>query len=136
MTKQRAGHRLDPMEVRPGLVLWLDPEVLAQGGGHSAAPPERWVRGLHHFLVVDGTKFAATLLPLYSSGAHLCRHRLDNQAMSGSPHWTLGTWHWDARQVWRAPVSAILAAASHDLSTPGRRNRLGAHALPAIWRQQ
>lgn len=133
------GPRVEPEEITPGLALFLDPDVLEQEGASYTCPPRNRVCGNHYFLVVQVVEHrdAAMMVPLYSSGSHRCRIKLDNSAMTGSSYWTGGTWHWDTRQVWLAPTKTIPLSAqiAEDRSTPTKRNRLHPAALPSAWRK-
>ena len=124
-------------EITPGLALFLDPDVMEQEGATYTCPPKNRVRGKHYFLVAQVVEWreSAMLLPLYSNGGKF-RSRLRNAAMSGSNYWVSGTWHWDVRQVWLAPLKSIPLAAliAGDKSRPVKRNRLAASALPEAWK--
>ena len=120
-------------EIVRGLVLHLDPAVLAANGGVPSCKPERAVQDGHFFLCLSTEADSGRWVPLYSTGGE-GRKRLEAPGRKGHPKWTRGIFHVDRDQEWTAPHAAIIAAAKagKDKSGPGRRNRLGVNALAAI----
>jgi hypothetical protein len=123
---------LSGSEIKAGLVLHLDPDVLEVKGGTFTCKPVSRVQDGHFFVCLstsDGE--ATTWLPLFSNPGD-GREALALTGRTGYPKWTRGTFYWHHDQVWAAPHEAVIAAAKAggDMSRAGARNFL--RTLPSI----
>ena len=117
------------VEIRPGLVVYVDTEQLrAIGGSETNAEltgtEDRAVHGPHQFLVlsVDRIQEGSCLaVPLFSARANGSL-TLDRPKMGGSLSvWRNGTYHFSRWQHWRIPLGAFAATSSGELSDPADR---------------
>ncbi len=124
---------VDPREIRPGIVLHLDPETLLAQGAIYSCDDDRRVIGCHFFLCIEVTGECGRWLPLYSRDG-FGRVRLSQLGRSGHSKWVTSECHFHEDQVWRATHQAVVAAArvGHDFSEPGRRNRIAVESLPDV----
>lgn len=124
---------LTATEIRPGLVLHLDPRVLdAEGAACSCAPGLR-VKGPHFFVCISASGALGQWLPLYSRPG-VGRRELPPHGRTGHEKWADGTFFWHKDQVWTASADAIqiAAKAGGDKSTPTARNLIAPTALPRL----
>ncbi len=120
-------------ELRPGLVLHLDPNALEQRGGQFTCSPSHRVKGGHFFILLVHEDDAWTMAPLYEEDRRKARVPVGRDR-SGHGKWTDGTFHVDRLQTWSAPPAAIIKAAraGDDRSAPGARNRLNEPSLGSL----
>jgi hypothetical protein len=120
-------------EIKPGLVLHLDPETLEREGGTYACDASRRVQEGHFFLCLSTLKEVGWWLPLFSEPGD-GRTKLSRDGRSGHEKWTTGECYWHKDQVWSAPHKAVIAAAiaGADQSSLALRNRLAGRALPKV----
>lgn len=120
-------------DIAPGLVLHLDPAVLAQHGATPSPASEKIVIGPHFFLcyAVDGGRSWWT--PLYTKPSAV-RHDLSRWGRVGHEKWTGGAFNFHPEQHWIADANAIALAAraGRDRSRSGARNRMAVEQLPRM----
>ena len=141
VTKQ--GHKNDrpkisrvrPDEVTAGLVLNLDPDVLARYGWTVSCSDDRRVIGRHFFLCLDVRGEVSDWVPMFSrDGAG--RRKVAQTGRTGHPKWIDGCCYYHTRQVWTAADrQAVIEAAlaGRDLTNPDQRNRLALSGLPSLF---
>lgn len=110
-------------DIKPGLVLFLDPEDLKKAGGRCSGKPEFHVREPHLFLCLEVIKDEAFWTPLYSRSSN-CRVLLDNNEKRGHSNWRRHTSYVNLDEKWVLSTRAvcIAAARSNDKSRKGKRN--------------
>lgn len=126
-----------PNEIRPGLVVRLDPAILIATPGCStnaeiAGDGDRAVTGPHLFLVlhVDEVDGAALAVPLFSDRAP-GSVALDESMKSGPSQGWVGTIsHYSRWQHWWIPVEHLVQASTGDGTRVGTR-RTYAEKKPA-----
>jgi hypothetical protein len=115
---------VDPQELRPGLVLYLDPAILEQDSRtETVSPRDASIRGPHFFLLLPSPWQRRWLTtPLYSRPGR-ARLRLDPKLKGGpSRPWHEHHSYLYRRQLWVAPISAIVDASIYDTSPRDYRN--------------
>ena len=125
-------------EIRPGLVVHLDPALLrAQGGSETNAQRDetgdRAVTEPHDFLVLEVDRAAGTCLavPLYSRSAPGSQPLRESEKGGPTEHWVGVETFFSRWQHWRIPLSAIPAASASDDSEPAdRRTYAATHPAP------
>ena len=120
-------------EIRPGLVLHLDPSQLELKGARCTCLAEQRVEGHHFFLCLDTDNSEGDWPPLYSNPGPL-RQMLSSDGRRGHAKWTDGVFHFHPSQIWTVSHLAILgaAAAGNDQSTAGNRNMLDEEKIPIL----
>lgn len=122
-------------EVKPGLVVHLDTDILrAIGGSKTNAEKtnaqDRAVVGPHYFLIleVDTTLRQCLAVPLFSKPAD-GSERLDANLKSGEPDkWANEDSHFSKWQHWHIPMEAIPAASENEESTRDSRRGYAIHS--------
>lgn len=124
----RPGSAPDPFqglvrEIKKGIVLHLDPDVLESCGGVPTGRPECRVRGVHFFVCVRHLDGFGMWMPLFSEPG-ICRVELPAAGRQGHFKWRTGTSHIHLKQAWSASDLAVVRAAhaGNELSRPGARN--------------
>ena len=127
---------IEASEVRPGLVVHLNTEVLRERGGCTTNAAvfngnDRAVHGPHYFLVlrVDGDH--CTAAPLFSDWA-LGSDLLEESLKTGLPDkWTGQPSYTSRWQQWKIPLESV-EAASGDEESAARNRRLYATHNPTV----
>lgn len=124
---------IDEKEVVAGIVLHLDPDELERKGGSATCAKSFRVQGGHFFLCIGSEGGKERLIPLYTRPGK-GRTLLAANGRSGHSKWTNGTFYWHSGQVWTAPVSAVVSAASvgKDASSKGNRNTMDGAQIPKV----
>jgi hypothetical protein len=119
-----------PTEIRPGLVLLLDPDVLL---AHGAVPSiENRVKGMHFFVCTSVEDDGSTWTPTFSKFVP-GRVSIPPTSKIGHPKWTTGESFFELSEVWTnvtAVAVAVAADAANDLSTQRQRNRVLRRSVP------
>lgn len=105
-------------EIERGLIVHLDPKVLAGGGSEATVKTGHAVKDPHYFLVlsVDSNESNCIAMPLFSESGR-DRELLDENLKSGCPKNWKGQASYIFRwQVWRIPLTSIEAASGADES--------------------
>ena len=120
-------------DLKAGLVLHLDPDVLESSGGTYGCAAEQRVQGHHFFLCIEASGQTGRWLPVYS-GPGIDRTKLPTRGRSGHPKWLNANAYYHVAQVWSAPCQAVIAAAiaGGDQSTKQKRNTLNTSLLPSL----
>ena len=120
-------------ELKPRLVLHLDPAVLEDEGGQFFPPDERRVEGDHFFLCVALEDDHSYWVPL-SSKAQPGRVRIAGTQKSGQPSWTRQDTYAVATSYCRASFSVVVAGATSalDQTRKGERNMVSDEALKQV----
>lgn len=107
-----------------GLVLFMCPEVLIDGGARVWCPDRR-CRGVHAFVCAHADDRAGLWVPLYSRPGP-GRFELPATGRHGHPKWVGGIWHYHQEQAWVIPhdLAADAARVAGDKSRPDRPNKL------------
>lgn len=123
--------RVEAAEVRPGLVVHLDPAALRQGGGcvtnaERTGNEDRAVQGEHEFLVlmVDDVDKVALAVPLFSAPAP-GNELLDDTKKGGMASGWIGPnlrHHFSRWQHWWIPLSVIEDASDAEWTDPATRH--------------
>lgn len=128
--------KIKPVEIKPGLALFMSPEVLLEEGAYCSVPRESMaVIGNHVFLCLhayeDGSRSAWT--PLLSRPSDL-RITLPNEGRSGDPRWVDALHSFYPNQLWTMePVQLVKAArAAGDASTHKHRNLISSKVLATV----
>jgi hypothetical protein len=110
-------------DIKPGLVLFFDPEDLKKAGGRCSRKPEFHVREPHLFLCLEAIKDEAFWTPLYTRSSN-CRVLLDNDEKRGHSRWLRRTSYANLDEKWVLSTRAVCVAAarSNDKSRKGKRN--------------
>jgi hypothetical protein len=127
---------IDEKEVRPGLVMHVDPAVLVRLGGATtnaelSGTTDRAVQGEHEFLVllVDDVDRQALAVPLFSE-AGPDRQALDDSLKGGDTRGWIGPknkHHFSRWQHWWVPLGSIPAATTGEWTAPRTRHTYAEH---------
>lgn len=124
---------IEVQDVRPGLVLRLDPSVLrAEGGSETNAQRDetgdRAVAEPHYFLVleVDDAAGKCLAVPLYTKSAPGSQPLRESEKGGPADGWMGEETFFSRWQHWRIPLSAIPAASAGDDSEPANRRTYAA----------
>ena len=118
-------------ELRPGLVVHLDTQVLRErGGSETNAEVSKWgdraVQGPHYFLILQVDKNHCTAAPLFSKpapGSDL----LEDSLKAGLADKWIGQQTYTSRwQQWRIPLDSFEPASGDEESEPGNRRQYAA----------
>ena len=122
-------------DLKPGLVLHLDPISLKQGGGQHYSPDGFRVPGDHYFLCVLVEEDESYWVPLSSKPGEL-RLKLERSEKRGHPTWTQSDTYAVASQFWRASSRAVIESArvANERSQRGNRNSLTSEAVELVAR--
>ncbi|HEU6436076.1 MAG TPA: hypothetical protein VE028_01325 [Nitratidesulfovibrio sp.] len=117
-------------DLRPGLSIHMNPDVLAERGATFSCPPHRRVLGNHYFACIEVLGTRAIFVVLYSDS----QCSIEDSEREGDWGYASSTYHPD--QVWNVPISeiAIAAALGKDNSSAGNRRYISASALGRIQR--
>ena len=120
-------------DIKPGLILHLDPDTFEKEGATYTCAPQLRVRGGHFFLCISSSKDLSQWLPLYSEQG-VGRKEIPRKGRTGDSKWTTASCFWHKDQVWTASGKAALAAAiaGGDMSTGLSLNRLAKTQIPAV----
>jgi hypothetical protein len=112
-------------EIRVGLVLHFDPEVLIQNGSTFSCGATERVTGAHFFACVarDARSKTGTWVPCFGETG-TDRVQIPPQEKSGHPKWTAASTYYHPAQAWTVPDAAVepAARAGKDASRQGARN--------------
>lgn len=116
---------VQPYEVRPGLVIYLEPRLLVGQGCLTSARPGAEVSGGHFFLTVrmDPAHDRCLACPLYSRKEGIRdRILLDERFKTGKPeHWQGTESYFFKWQFCFLPLGIIPSASIHDTSSENDR---------------
>ena len=120
-------------DISPGLVLHLDPAVLAQHGATPSHAAARVASGSHFFLCYAADTDRSWWTPLYTKKS-TTRIELSRWGRTGHEKWTSARLEYDPAQHWVATLDAINSAAiaGRDRSRAGARNRVAVDQLPTL----
>lgn len=120
-------------EIGMELVLVLNPAVLEANGATCGCAASLRVQGDHFFLCLEADDLIGCWLPMYSKDA-LQRVTISTSGRTGHTKWVNGTFHYHPAQVWRAPHTAVVAAAkaARDMSRAGSRNKIHEDYIPKL----
>ncbi|MDD5556558.1 MAG: hypothetical protein PHN82_04815 [bacterium] len=119
-------------EIKEGLVLFLDPEILIAKGATCSVPDNYRARKSRPFLCIDADSSSGTCIPLYSSDAK-GRGPIEEDSKEGDDIWIVSDSYYDTRQQWNAVAhETIIAAARGDQSTTDLRNTVTPECLRDI----
>ena len=120
-------------DISPGLVLHLDPAVLAQHGATPSPAAANVALGAHFFLCYAVDTDRSWWAPLYTKKS-TTRIELSRWGRTGHEKWTGARLEYDPAQHWVASLDAINAAAiaGRDRSRAGARNRVAVDQLPTL----
>jgi len=119
-----ATGRLPHDEIRPGLALHVDPDVMRHNGATITAVPECSASYKHrYFLCVASGPAKGWWTPLFSHYV-ICRGIIPPKGKIGHPTWKGCDTFYHPQQLWLVSHEAIVAAsiAGHDKSAPFQRN--------------
>jgi hypothetical protein len=120
---------VDPEELRPGLVLFLDPEILEHDTRTKNTPGYGGpVLGPHFFLVLRKTRPGRFLLtPLFSRPGY-DRIALDDDLKTGrTQFWRDQASYMFRWEFWLASTSAVVDASARERSPRDQRNGYALH---------
>jgi hypothetical protein len=124
-------------DIAPGLVLHLQPDVLMAKGGRFVADREQRIMGRHYFVCLAVENGTGTWAPATTKDGpgHV---PLDKAGATGMPTWVNTPSYLSMDGMLTAPHEAVAVAAlaGHDLSKPGRRNRISPKRLPAPYQRR
>lgn len=120
-------------DISPGLVLHLDPSVLAQHGATPSPAASKVALGAHFFLCYAADAERSWWTPLYTKRS-ATRIELSRWGRTGHEKWTGARLEYDPAQNWMASLEAINSAAiaGRDRSRAGARNRVAMDQLPTL----
>lgn len=120
-------------EIRPGLVLFLDPETLLALSACCDASLNHLVRTPHYFLCFQRNDTHGVWAPCSTKPAEN-REPIAQCEKRGHTHWKQGTSYCDIRQDWLIPHSVAVAAATtaRDASQRGIRNAVTSAGLARL----
>jgi len=116
----------------PGLVLQLDPQMLAAHGASYTWGDEPELSAQQYFVCIEADAKEALWLPLFA-GPAAGRKGIAATAKTGDPRWTRSSSFFHPAQVCKISHKAVqrAAEAAYDRSTPKQPNRLATTQLPA-----
>ncbi len=112
--------RIQPHEVAPGLVLYINPAIMLQLGAEVGGRPECAVRGVHRFLCLAAGD-PSSWTPLFSNDGPLRVH-VPARGRRGDLTWQSGNSYYHPHQIWAVPFPVLAAASALDGTRPGLRN--------------
>lgn len=120
-------------DISPGLVLHMDPAVLAQHGATPSPAAAKVALGAHFFLCYAVDTERSWWTPLYTKRSET-RIELSRWGRTGHEKWTGARLEYDPAQQWVASLEAInnAAIAGRDRSRAGARNRVAVDQLPTL----
>lgn len=120
-------------DISPGLVLHMDPAVLAQHGATPSPAAAKVALGAHFFLCYAADTERSWWTPLYTKKS-TTRIELSRWGRTGHEKWTGARLEYDPAQQWVASLEAINSAAiaGRDRSRAGARNRVAVDQLPTL----
>ena len=120
-------------DISPGLVLHLDPAVLAKHGATPSPAAAKVATGAHFFLCYAADTERSWWTPLYTKRS-TTRIELSRWGRTGHEKWTSARLEYDPAQHWVAALEAINSAAiaGRDRSHAGARNRVAVDQLPTL----
>ena len=101
---------MNPDDVRRGLVLHLDPDILEREGAASNRHSQTRVRGLHWFVCLLVDRGDSIWTPLFSRPSSQ-RIEIPKAAKRGAFKWRSSTTYADPKQMWACSTAHILLAA-------------------------
>ena len=115
----------------PGLVLQLDPQMLATHGATYTWGDDPELSAQQYFVCIESDAKEALWLPLFAGPAP-GRKGIAAAAKSGDPRWTRSSSFYHPAQVCRISHKGVqrAAEAAYDRSTPKQPNRLAPAQLP------
>ena len=123
---------IDPDEIEPGLVVFMDPAVFAADGrvSHTKDPPTSR-RG--PFVCVSVDHEISEWMPI-TTEERLERLAIGREWCSGGhPQWLRDAQYLnDGANVWRGPSEAFVDASRHELTSRSNRARVSEVGLAAI----
>ncbi|MCY3702814.1 MAG: hypothetical protein OXG16_09055 [Rhodospirillales bacterium] len=123
---------IEATELRPGLVVHLDPKVLRERGGCKTNAAindgnDRAVHGLHYFLVLRVNEDYCTAAPLFSQHTN-GSDRLAEDLKTGLADKWIDTPSYTSRwQHWKIPLESVAAASGAEESNPEYRRSYAAN---------
>lgn len=120
-------------DISPGLVLHMDPAVLAKHGATPSPAASKLALGAHFFLCYAVDTEHSWWTPLYTKRS-TTRIELSRWGRTGHEKWTGARLEYDPAQNWMASLEAINSAAiaGRDRSRAGARNRVAVDQLPTL----
>ena len=124
--------RLDPNEIQPGVVVWMDQQMLMDDPDVRETLPQRYGR-VRPFVCVDVAGEESTWTPL--TGMHRDeRLYIERRWRSGGePPWRQGdTYLNDGANTYTGPASSFVAASHAERTTPGNRARISEDGVDEV----
>jgi hypothetical protein len=120
-------------EFVPGVVAFLDPEVLIRFGAHCLRPESDRVVGVHPMVCVDVLGDESVWAVLSSKDTYNRLLRIPAISKRGHPSWTMRDSHvYGYNHVWRGPNFAFQEASLSDKSSPSLRNSVSSAMVERI----
>lgn len=120
-------------EIKPGVVVFLDPEKLVEFGANCLYPNSDRFEGIHPLVCVSDNGHESVWVVLSSKNRFNRTLRIPAFIKRGHFSWTgQDSFVYGFDHVWRGPNLAFQEASHKDRSVPSMRNSVAVEYLPSI----